>query len=293
MVEFGEVLTAMVTPFKKDFSLDLAQAAELANHLVDNGSDGIVVCGTTGEAPTLSGSEKLELFKTVREAVPKEKKVIANTGNYCTEESIVLTKQAEKTGVDGCMLVVPYYSKPPQDGLERHFRAIAEATSLPVIVYNVPSRTAKNLEAETLIKLAKVENIVGVKEASCDLEQVGKIIKNVSEDFLVLSGEDAVTFPIIALGGHGVISVASHVVGKELKEMITSAKEQNIDRAREIHLRLLPLFKTLFLTTNPIMVKKAVELMGIEVGPPRLPLVEATDQETTKLKSLLEEMNLI
>lgn len=292
-VNFGEVLTAMVTPFRKDLSLDLEKAAELANYLVENGSDGIVASGTTGESPTLSNDEKLKLFKAVKDAIPNDKKVIANTGNYCTKESIELTKEAEKTGVDGCMLVVPYYNKPPQEGLYRHFKTVAEATSLPVVVYNVPSRTVKNLEADTLIRLAEVENIVAVKEASCDLGQVAKIIKNVPDDFLVLSGEDAVTFPIIALGGEGVISVASHVAGKEIKEMITATKNQNLAKAKDIHLRLLPLFKMLFLTTNPIMVKKAVELMGIEVGPPRLPLVEATEQETAKLKSLMEEMDLL
>ncbi|MDP3013783.1 MAG: 4-hydroxy-tetrahydrodipicolinate synthase [Candidatus Subteraquimicrobiales bacterium] len=293
MTDFGEVLTAMVTPFKNDSSVDYDKAQELADYLINNGSDGLVISGTTGESPTLTSEEKLNLFKVVKEAVGNKASVIGGTGNYSTKESVELTRKAEKTGIDGCMLVGPYYNKPPQEGLFKHFKTIAESTSLPVIVYNVPSRTACNIEAETTIKLSVIENIVAVKEASGNLEQIGKISKETADDFLIYSGDDSMTLPILALGGTGAISVASHVVGKEIKEMITEYKKGNLTKAKDIHLKLMPLFKALFMTTNPIMVKAAVRLKGIDVGALRLPLIEATDDQIAKLKKVMEDTNVL
>lgn len=290
---FGSLITAMVTPYKEDFSLNLELAEELANFLVENGSDALVVSGTTGESPVLSEKEKLDLFRAVSQAVKGKAKVIAGTGNYCTEETIELTRKAEGTGVDGCLLVVPYYNKPPQEGLKRHFEAVAAKTNLPVILYNVPSRTACNLEAETTIELSKVNNIVGVKEASGNLAQIGKIIANTSDDFLVYSGDDAFTYPILALGGDGVISVASHVAGPQIKKMISCFKNGDLKGALRLHYKLMPLFKALFVKTNPILTKASVELIGFPVGPPRLPLVEATIEDKEKLKKILEEIKTI
>lgn len=292
-MDFGEVLTAMVTPFNPDLSANYDRAQELAVYLIENGSDGVVVSGTTGESPTLTPDEKIELFKLVKEAVGNKGKVIAGTGCNCTSESIELTRRAEKVGVDGCMLVGPYYNKPPQEGLYQHFKMIAESTSLPVIIYNVPSRTACNIEAETVIRLSAVENIVAVKEASGSLDQVSKISTRTPDNFRIYSGDDSLTLPILAIGGDGVISVASHVAGKEIKEMVRSYKEGNIEKACEIHLTLSPLFKALFMTTNPIMVKSAVKLKGIDVGGLRLPLVDATRDQIEKLEKVMRDAGVL
>lgn len=292
-VNLGQVLTAMVTPFNDDLSVNLNQAQQLANYLVENGSDGLVVSGTTGESPTLSDDEKVELYKAVKETVGDRATVIAGSGYNCTRESIELTKRAEKTGVDACMLVTPYYNKPPQEGLFKHFKMIAESTSLPVILYNVPSRTVRNLEAETVVALSEVDNIVGVKEASGDLEQVAKIINETPDNFIVLSGEDVVTFHLVCLGGDGVISVASHLVGQEMKEMIKAVKNQDIKTAQGIQSKLLPVFKILFLTTNPIMVKEALNLKQIDVGGLRPPLVSASEKQRETLKQAMEKLGLL
>lgn len=293
MINFGNVLTAMVTPFKDNLSVDYEKAQELALYLIENGSDGLVISGTTGESPTLTSEEKLNLFKTVKDTVGNKAIVIGGTGNYCTNESIEFTKKAEKTGIDGCMLVGPYYNKPPQEGLFRHFKAIAENTSLPVIVYNVPSRTACNIEAETIIRLSAIKNIVAVKEASGNFEQIAKISKETDDDFLIYSGDDSMTLSILALGGTGVISVASHVAGKEIAEMIKGYKDGNVSKAKDLHLKLMSLFKALFMTTNPIMVKAAVNLKGLNVGGLRLPLISATEEQINKLKKVMEEVGVL
>jgi 4-hydroxy-tetrahydrodipicolinate synthase len=290
---FGRVITAMVTPFAGNGSLDYSAAKKLAGYLVDNGSDGIVVSGTTGESPTLSVEEKVKLFETVKEAVGERAKVIAGTGNYCTEESIKLTKEAEKVGVDASMLVVPYYNKPPQDGLYEHFKKIAGNTSLPIILYNVPSRTACNLNAETVISLSKIDNIVAIKEASGNFGQISQIAQKTEPNFYVYSGQDEWTLPMLSLGCQGVISVASHIVGTRLQEMIKAYELGEKEKALEIHLQLLPLFKVLFITTNPIMVKAAVNLIGLNVGKPRLPLVEANVEQINQLKTVMKKLNLI
>jgi len=293
MVEFGRVLTAMVTPFNEEGNVDYEAAGKLARRLVENGSDGMVVAGTTGESPTLSVEEKLKLFATVVEAVGGKAVVIAGTGTNNTQQSVELTKEAEKTGVDGIMAVAPYYNKPPQEGLYRHYRAIAEATSLPVMVYNVPGRTAVNICPSTMARLAEIDNIIALKEASGNLNQAAEMVRVLPKNFLVYSGDDSMTLPILSVGGVGVVSVASHLVGRQIASMINDYLQGEVEKAARAHNELLPLFKALFLTTNPIMVKAALNLLGVNVGPTRLPLVEATAAELDALKEALRGLGLL
>jgi 4-hydroxy-tetrahydrodipicolinate synthase len=269
------------------------EAGKLACHLVETGSEGVVVSGTTGESPVLTVEEKCQLFKVVREAVTGKAAVIAGTGSYNTADSIELTKQAEKIGCDGIMLVTPYYNKPSQEGLYRHFKAVASQTGLPVILYNVPGRTALNMLPETVARLAAIENIIAVKEASGSLDQVAEIKRMTPGDFLVYSGDDSMTLPILSVGGYGVISVASHLAGKMIQEMVTSFVTGKVKTARELHLKLFPLYKVLFITTNPVPVKAAVEFIGIKAGAPRLPLVRATEQEVNAIKQVMGELGLL
>ena len=235
MKKFGRLLTAMVTPFNDKGKVDYAQARKLAKALLASGSDGLVVAGTTGEGPTLAADEKLRLFAEIKSAAGPRATIVAGTGNYNTQESIELTREAEKTGVDACLLTVPYYNKPTQEGLYKHFKAIAGATKLPCIVYNVPSRTITNLAAETAIKLSKIDNIVGIKEASADLAQIARIIDGVDNKFLVYSGNDADTFPILGLGGYGVIGVITHLVGKQYKQMMNDFLAGRIAESARLH----------------------------------------------------------
>lgn len=286
MPTFGRLITAMVTPMHPDRSVDYPRAAELARRLVASGSDGLVVSGTTGESPTLSADEKLKLFETVVEAVGGQAAVIGGTGSYNTEETVRLTARAAETGVDGILLVTPYYNKPPQEGLYQHFKAAAEATKLPCILYNVPSRTSINMTAQTTLRLAQIPNIVGVKECA-DLAQVAEIVAGAPEGFRVWSGDDANALPAMAVGGYGVISVASHVVGREMQEMIQAFVAGQVDQAAAWHRRLLPVFKGLFAVTNPVLVKAALEMTGFPVGPLRLPLVEATPEQRSALQAVL------
>ncbi|MDI6709383.1 MAG: 4-hydroxy-tetrahydrodipicolinate synthase [Thermoanaerobacterales bacterium] len=292
-LDFGRVITAMVTPFDERGGLNLPQARKLARHLVDNGSDGLVVSGTTGESPTLSPEEKVELFRVVVEEVGGRAVVVAGTGSYNTEESIVLSRAAERAGADALLLVCPYYNKPSQDGLYRHFRAIAESTALPVMLYNIPGRTGVNLLPATVARLAEVPNIVAVKEASGSLEQVTEIIRRVPETFAVYSGDDAMTLPILAVGGRGIVSVVSHLVGPRLAEMVNAFRSGNVVLAAKLHRELFPLMKGMFIATNPVPVKAALNLLGFNVGPPRLPLVEAAEQEKEILRGLLKEAGLM
>lgn len=290
-VEFGRLITAMVTPFDKSGAVDLAQAGRLARSLVDNGTDSIVVTGTTGESPTLTAREKLDLYETVRQAVAGRAKVIGGTGNYNTQESIEFTHEAAPL-VDGVLLVVPYYNNPPQEGLYRHFRTIAEHTDLPCIVYNVPSRTVRNMEAATTIRLAHdVPNIVGVKEASDNLDQAAEIISGVPDNFRLWSGNDNDIFLKVSLGAHGVISVASHVVGRQIKRMIQHIVASELPEARQLHLKMLPLFRGLFPPIAPVAspssIKAALNMLGFEVGGLRLPLIELPEGAQAKLKDLL------
>lgn len=283
----------MVTPMRPDESVDLEKAKELARFLVDHGSDGLVVCGTTGESPTLTADEKLSLFEAVVEAVGDRATVIAGTGSYNTHESVSLTAKASSTGVDGVMLVVPYYNKPPQEGLYQHFRKVSEATELPVMLYNVPPRTSRNLEPETVARLAELPNIVAIKEAAGDMEQVSRLKARLPESFAIYSGEDSLTLPMLSLGAVGVVSVASHVVGETIKEMIQAFRSGDTDAARACHDRLMPVFKALFVTTNPIPVKWAMSLFGLDMGPFRLPLVPPTPAEQATVKEALRNFGVL
>jgi 4-hydroxy-tetrahydrodipicolinate synthase len=293
MIKFGKVLTAMVTPLNQNLQVNYQAAQELALKLVDSGSDGVVVAGTTGESPTLSKQEKLGLFKAVVEAIGGKGTVIAGTGSYDTAESIELTKEAERTGVDGVMLVAPYYNKPPQEGLYQHFRAIAGETSLPVILYNIPGRTGVNITVDTIVRLSAVDNIVAVKEASGNFGQVSEIYEKAPKEFLIYSGDDALTLPVMSLGGVGVISVASHIVGRKIQDMIAAFCRGDLITADKINIEIAPLVRSLFLTTNPIMVKTACNLLGFKVGGLRLPLVEATANEQKILQEVLKNLGLI
>jgi 4-hydroxy-tetrahydrodipicolinate synthase len=281
----------MVTPFDKEGAVDYAQAGRLARTLVDNGTDSIVVTGTTGESPTLSTEEKLRLYEVVREAVGERGKVVGGTCNYSTHESIELTRLAAGT-IDGVLMVVPYYNNPPQEGLYLHFRAIAESTALPCIVYNVPSRTVRNMEAGTTLRLARdVLNIVGIKEAVGNLDQVAEILTGAPSDFRVWSGNDGDTFPMMALGAYGVVSVASHVVGRQIRRMVDLAAGGQTADAALLHLKLLPLFKALFPPVSPVAspsaIKSALNLSGFETGGLRLPLIELPAAAQEKLRGLL------
>lgn len=291
----GEVLTAMVTPFTEEGELALQRVKPLVRHLLEE-CDGLVVLGTTGESPTLSLSEKLlflEEVLQVREELKRDFTILAGTGSYATRESIALTKRVEDFKIDGIMLVTPYYNRPTQEGLVRHFTSIAQETSYPVILYNVPGRTGCHLEARTSIELSRVENIIGIKEASGDLHTISTISKETDPRFFIYSGDDAFTLPILSLGGHGIISVASHLVGSRIKEMVKSFKRGLVKEALSIHLELLPLFEALFWSSNPIPVKEALNLLGLNVGPPRSPLSPLSPSQKRDLMVLLETMNLL
>lgn len=287
MVLFGRVSTAMVTPFDHKGHIDFAKTTKLVNHLIDHGTDSLVVAGTTGESPTLSKEEKLALFEHIVKVVDKRIPVIAGTGSNNTYASIELTKKAEQLGVDAIMVVAPYYNKPNQEGLYQHFKAVAEATSLPVMVYNIPGRSVVNILPETVIRLSKIPNIVAVKEASGDLNAMTKIIANTDDDFLLYSGDDSLTLPVLSIGGAGIISVASHVIGNELQEMVQAFLDGNTARAAKLHQRLLPIMQGLFAAPSPAPVKTALQLKGLDVGSVRLPLVPLTEQERTALSNLL------
>lgn len=292
---FGRVLTAMVTPFKEDGSVNYAVAEKLANHLVSNGSDGLVVCGTTGESPTLDEDEKYQLFKVVKEAVGNKAKIIAGTGSNSTLKAITATKKASELGIDGSLQVVPYYNKPPQEGLYQHFEAIAKSCpEVPIMLYNIPARTGCNLEPETIAKLAdKLENIIAVKEASGNVENTTKIRSLTPPSFNIYSGEDFLTLPMMTLGCCGVVSVTSHLVGNEMQRMIEAFETGNPQLAAEIQLKLFPLFKVMFCTTNPIPVKAALKMQGWEVGGLRLPLNELPEKFKPQLETILKQFQLI
>ncbi len=273
-MDIGRLLTAMVTPFDSEGQIDLAQVRSLARALLDSGSDGLVVGGTTGEAPTLSRDEKLKLFAAVKEAVGARGVVLAGTSTNNTAASVELSREAEGTGVDGLLLTAPYYNKPTQEGLYRHFEAIAGATRLPCVLYNIPSRTGVNMTAETTVRLSRVPNIVGVKEASGDLAQIACVIEGAGEDFLVWSGDDAMTLPMLAVGSYGVIAVVSHLVGAQMHRMIDDYLAGRTADAAAVHRSLLPLMQVLMTAaSNPTPVKYALNQIGFPVGATRLPLV--------------------
>jgi len=284
----------MITPFKADGSVNLEVAEKLAAHLVEHGSDALVVCGTTGESPTLSWDEEDELFQVVKQAIAGKAKLIAGTGSNSTREAIAATQKAAKIGVDGTLQVVPYYNKPPQSGLYDHFKAIANAVpDLPVMLYNVPGRTGQNLLPETIAQLSEVPNIVAVKEASGNLDQTSQIRSLVPDQFAIYSGDDSLTLPMLAVGAQGVVSVASHLVGPQLQQMIQAFFEGDVRLSLKLHLQLLPLFKTLFLTTNPIPVKAALRLQGWQVGSTRSPLSDVPTEVMNQLKPVMVALSLL
>jgi 4-hydroxy-tetrahydrodipicolinate synthase len=293
VINFGNVLTAMITPFTADGEVNYAVTEKLAAHLAEYGTDTIVVCGTTGESPTLSWDEEFELFRVVKSAVAGKAKVMAGTGSNSTAEAIEATQKAAKIGLDGSLQVVPYYNKPPQSGLYQHFKAIAESSELPLMLYNVPGRTSQNLQAETVARLAKIPNIVAIKEASGNLDQVSQIRRMTPPEFAIYSGDDSLTLPMLAIGAKGVVSVASHLVGDRLQQMIQAFESGQVQKATQIHLELLSLFKVLFVTTNPIPVKAAMSLQGWQVGDLRLPLCAPDDAVRDQVMQVMSELNLL
>jgi 4-hydroxy-tetrahydrodipicolinate synthase len=286
-MNFGQVLTAMVTPFDAYGDVDFNATKTLVDYLIDNGTDGIVVAGTTGESPTLTTDEKIALFKFVVDAARGRVPVIAGTGSNNTRASISLTKQAEEAGVDGIMLVAPYYNKPSQEGMYQHFKAIAESTRLPIMLYNIPGRSAVNISADTIVRLSQIGNIVAVKEASGNLDAMAAIINQAPSDFTLYSGDDGLTLPVLSIGGAGVVSVASHVIGNEMQEMVNHFKSGRIQEAATAHRRLLPLMKALFAAPNPAPVKAALNMNGLQVGGLRLPLLPLSDEEEKALQDVL------
>ncbi len=292
MSELGRLLTAMVTPFNNKGEVDYGQAKKLALALLDSGSEGFILSGTTGEAPTLSNEEKLKLFSEIKSTISDRGSVVANTGTYNTAESIELTKEAEKTGADAILMVVPPYSKPSQEGLYQHFKAIAAATKLPCMLYNVPGRTVTNLAVDTVIRLSKIANIVAVKEASGNLTQIAKIIEGTADDFMVYSGNDGDTFPVVAMGGRGVVSVVSHLVGLQMKDMIDKTLVGNNKEAATIHRGLLPLIDAMFMVSNPCPTKYALNKIGLNVGITRLPLVMPDEKSAAAIDAVLKNYTI-
>ena len=293
MPDLGNLLTAMVTPFDEDLQVDYDRAAQLAVKLIEEGNDGLVMTGTTGESPTLSDEEKLKLYQVVKDTVPRAT-VIAGTGSNNHEHTVELSQKAAQTGVDGIMLVGPYYSKPSQEGFYQHFSRAAAAVDLPVIVYNVPGRTGKNITAETMIRLAEdVPNIVAVKEASGDIAQISEICAGTPDDFVVYSGDDSMTLPLLSVGGQGVISVVAHLVAAEMLEMISAFHDWDTRRAWQIHHKLLPIFEAAFLASgSPPCIKRALQICGFDCGGVRLPLVEASDEDTARIRRVCQELGL-
>jgi 4-hydroxy-tetrahydrodipicolinate synthase len=289
MKELGRLLTAMVTPFDAKGAVNYEQAKKLASALLDAGSDGVVAAATTGESPTLSWEEEMRLFTEVKAAVGKRGTIIAYTGSNSTAEAVEATEKAEKIGVDGCLLVVPYYNKPTQEGIYQHFKTVAASTSLPIIMYNIPGRVVINMSVETMVRLSQIKNIVGVKEANGDMGHVAKTLEQADKDFLIWSGNDNDTFHIMALGGYGTIGVATHLVGKQIKQMMDDIRNGRLAEAAAIHRHLLPLVDALFIEPNPAPLKYALNHIGFDVGKPRLPLVEVSPKSAEIIKESLKK----
>lgn len=292
-IAWGRLITAMVTPFDDRLEVHYPAVRQLAGHLADTGSDGILVGGTTGESPTLTRKERLRILETVLDTAGDRVTVIAGTGSNSTAESVELTREAEFAGAHGVMLVTPYYNRPPQAGLLAHFTRVAAGTRLPVLVYNVPARTGTNLQPSTVAKLAQVDNIVAVKESAGLLDQATEIVAAVPDDFRVYSGDDSLTLPFLSVGGYGVVSVASHLAGRQVKEMIEAYREGRVERAAEIHRWLYPVVRALFMTTSPMPVKAALTMAGIPAGPARPPLCPLTAAEAAALRQTFAAAGLI
>lgn len=287
-----KMFTAMITPYHPDLQVNFERAGEIAEYLAANGSDGIVVSGTTGESPVLSKDEKLRLFAEVKAKVGDKVEVWAGTGSYDTQDSIRLSVEAEKIGVDGLLVVTPYYSKPSQEGLYRHFKAIAESVSIPIMLYNIPGRTGTNMLPETVARLSEIENITALKESSGNMDQMSLLKSMLPETMAIYSGDDSLTLPMLALGAAGVVSIASHVLGKDIKAMLNAFAAGDMKRARELHNYLFPMFKGLFITTNPVPVKEALNILNMDVGGLRLPLCQANAAEVIQLQQLLASYHL-
>ena len=292
MSDLGRLITAMITPFDDKGEIDYEEAGHLANSLISSGSDGVIISGTTGESPALSKDEKIRLLSAVKEAVGSRGSVIAGTSNNNTQESIEISQLAAKAGADGLLLTVPYYNKPPQQGLYEHFKIIAESVDVPCMLYNVPSRTSTNMTDETTTRLSHIENIVGVKEASSDMAQICRVIENSKPGFKVWSGNDDETFHIMSMGGYGVVSVLSHLVGTQIKNMMGMILEGDIETAAAEHRRLFNIFKIMFSVSNPIPVKHFVNQAGFNVGKPRLPLVSLTEEEMSVIGAVVAEYDI-
>jgi 4-hydroxy-tetrahydrodipicolinate synthase len=292
MKQLGRLLTAMVTPFDEKGAVDYEQAKKLALALINSGSDGVVLAATTGESPTLVREEEARLFSEVKSVVGGRGTIIAYTGSNSTAEAVAATKTAEKIGVDACLLVVPYYNKPTQEGLYQHFKTIAENTSLPLIMYNIPGRVVIKMSLETIVRLSRIDNIIGVKEASGDMNLVAQTLDNAGKDFLIWSGNDNDTFHIMALGGYGTIGVATHLVGKQIKQMMDNILNGKIAEAAAIHRRLLPLVDALFIESNPAPIKYALNHLGFNVGKPRLPLVEPNEKSAAIIRETLKKYRI-
>jgi 4-hydroxy-tetrahydrodipicolinate synthase len=286
----GEVLTATVTPFDADGAVDYERYRELCAYLVDNGSDGVVVNGTTGEAPTLSDEERLGLLRAALEAVGDRATVVAGTGTYSTAHSIHLTEQAHNAGAHGFLVVTPYYNKPPPRGIVEHFKAVAATSDRPVMVYNIPSRVVINIEPETMAKLAEIPNVTSVKQANDDLEQAERILELGLD---LYAGDDNIVYPFLELGGKGGVCVHTHVVGPQVKEMVRRFREGDTEGSRRIHEELAPAYELLAVTTGPIQIKAALNLIGQDVGGLRLPLVEASDEERAQIRDCLERLGVL
>lgn len=291
---FGRMIPAMVTPFDQDLELDLKQARALARRLVDNGADALIINGTTGESPTVFYPQKMKLFEAVVSEIAGQVPVIANVGDNCTADTVDFAQDVQKLGVDGFMLVVPYYNKPPQEGLYQHFKTIAESVDLPCILYNIPGRCVINMTAETTLRLANdVDNIVAIKEASGNLDQVAKIIDHAPAGFDVYSGDDALTYDMMKIGGAGVISTIGNVAPARMKEIVDLCAKGDFEAAAKANAALLPLMEELFITSNPIMVKEALNLLGFPVGGVRLPLVNATAQQSAELAEVMRQVGVL
>ena len=292
MVEIGRLITAMITPFDEKGEVNYNEAKRLALALVDSGSDGFVITGTTGESPVLSTEEKLRLYSEIKQAVGDRAAVIAGTTDNNTAKSIELSIEAEREGADAILLTVPAYNKPTQEGLYQHFKAIAASVHVPCILYNVTSRTSLNMTNETTVRLSEIDNIIGIKEAGSDLDQISRIIRDAGDDFRVWSGNDNETFYIMGLGGYGVVSVAAHLVGRQIKAMMGMILEGAFEKAADEHRRLLEIFKILFIVSNPIPVKYSVRKAGFDVGEPRLPLVPPDEATAAKIDAVVSRYNI-
>jgi len=288
----GRLLTAMVTPFTEEGAVDYEQARKLSLALLDSGSDGLVVAATTGESPTLTWEEQMRLFTEVKSVVGDRGTIVAYTGSNNTAEAVEATEGAEKIGVDACLSVVPYYNKPTQEGIYQHFKAIAESTSLPIIMYNIPSRVVINMSVDTIVRLSKIDNIIGVKEASGDMGHVAQTLNNAGEDFLIWSGNDNDTFHIMVLGGYGTIGVATHLVGKQIKQMMDNILSNNVAEAATTHRHLVPLVNSLFIQPNPAPLKYALNHLGFRVGKPRLPLTEPDEKSAATIREVLKKYTI-